>query len=122
MNKMDSRDLRADGTPQPAVTKPTRPTWAPPLPPARGAQGEAPGIFAAGSNQHLVPTFRAVAPTPNPADDFVSIATLPGFNAQRGDAERLQGHGVSVQVRDGMLVVSRREVTRAADVLAAVGY
>ena len=103
------------------MTKPTRPAGAPPLPVARDAQGEAPGIFAAGSNQHLVPTFRAVTPPSNPADDFVSIATLPGFNAQRGDAERLPGHGVSVQIRDGLLVVKRNEVTRAANVLAAVG-
>ena len=120
MKKIDHLDHNADGTLRKPTTPQARPANASPLPPARSAQGADANFGADG--KHVAPK---TPTTTNPAvtaiaGDWVPVINLEGFKAQRGDAETLRAHGVSVLIRNGLLVLRRKEVTRVVNLLAAV--
>ena len=120
MKKIDHSDYNADGTLRKLTSGQARPANAPPPPPARSALSARANFGADG--KHVAPkTPTTTKPAVTAiAGDWVPVVTVEGFKAQRGDAETLMAHGVSVLIRDGLLVLRRNEVTRAVNLLAAV--
>lgn len=123
----------ADGTPRkapgPAVQPRTQGTATPNTVNADGRPrrnaGPVGSSSAGGANfrvdgKHVAPKMpNAQQSAANPGD-FVGVGDLPGFSAMRGDAEMLRGHGVQLAIKDGLLVVGRKDVPRAAQLLRAI--
>jgi hypothetical protein len=48
---------------------------------------------------------------------WAPLTDVPGFNAARGDADRLMGHGVKAGIVNGVLVIARKDVPHATQLL-----
>jgi hypothetical protein len=114
----DSSPRNADGTPRHATTSPN----------ITGIGANITGGLpnrTGGSSAHVGADRTRVEAKPTTSSQsqermdaqWASVTEIPGFKAERGDAERLSGHGVQAGIVNGVLVIARKDMPRATQLL-----
>ena len=125
----DNADGRPRKAPGPAVTQRTSGAATPPAVNADGRPRRSAGPVGSSSGatanfqadgKHVAPKMPTAQQSAANPGDFVGVGDLPGFSAMRGDADILRGHGVELAIKGGLLVVGRKDVPRAAQLLQAI--